>query len=261
MLKGKVAIITGASMGIGAVGAEVFAREGAKVVVAARSEREGKATVKKIVDDGGEALFVQTDVSVVGDLEKLFKMTVAAYKKVDIFWHNAAVFIGGHIDSTREEDYDKQMDTSLKGALFGTQLAIREMRKAKNGSVLFTSSMVGLKPNPYDPSYSLTYNIVKASLIMLARCLVEPLAKDNIRINCICPGPVMTQHWDEGLAFAAKKQGISEEEVVRKRIARVPLGRPITMDEVADLAVFLSSDKASAITGAAIPIDGGFAAI
>ena len=147
------------------------------------------------------------------------------------------------------------------GAVFGTKFAIREMRKVGGGCVLFTSSMVALRPNPYEPTYPLPYILAKAGLVMLMRSLVEPLAKDNIRVNCICPGPVKTPQWVAGLAKAAEIEGISEDEVAKRKIARIPLGRVTTMEEVADAALFLASDKASLVSGVAFPVDGGYTAL
>ncbi len=261
LLSGKVAIITGAAAGIGQTAARLFAQEGAKVVIADINDRDGEETARGIREQGNEAVFVRADVVSVNDMEHLVQMAVATYGRLDIFWYNAGIFIQGHIDLVEEENFDKQMATNLKGAVFGTKFAIREMRKVGGGCVLFTSSMVGLKPNPYEPSFSLPYNVAKASLVMLMRCLVEPLAEDNIRVNCICPGPVKTPQWVAGLATAAQMEGISQDEVLKRKVARIPLGRAITMEEIANVAIFLASDKASAISGVALAVDGGFAAI
>lgn len=261
LLAGKVAIITGAATGIGQTGARLFAQEGAKVVIADINDKDGEGTAKGIREQGNEATFVHADVVLVSDLENMVKTTIEAYGRLDVLWHNAGIFIEGHIDRIEEENFDKQMAISLKGGVFGTKFAIREMRKVGGGCVLFTSSMVGLKPNPYAPAYSLTHGLVKASLVMLARCLVEPLAKDNIRVNCICPGPVRSPQWDAGLVKEAEIEGISPEDVLKRRIERIPLGRAITMEEVANVALFLASDKALSITGVALAADGGFAAI
>ncbi len=261
LLPGKVAIITGAATGIGQNGAHVFAREGAKVVIADINDKNGEETAKGIREQGNEATFVHTDVTSVSDIEGMVKTTVGIYGQLDIFWHNAGGILPGHIDLVEEADYDREMAIELKGAIFGTKFAIREMRKIGGGCILFTSSMLGLRPNPYWPSFSLTYGIAKASQVMLVRCLTEPLARDNIRINCICPGPVQTPGAEARHVKVAEIEGISREEELKRRIGRIPLGRAVTMDEVADAALFLVSDKASAITGVALAVDGGFAAL
>ncbi len=261
LLQDKVAIITGAASGIGQTAARRFAQEGAKVVIADINDPDGEATAQGIREQGNEATFVHTDVVSVSDLENMVKTAVRTYGRLDILWHNAGIFIEGHIDLVEEQNFDKQMAISLKGGVFGTKFAIREMRKVGGGCVLFTSSMVGLRPSPYTLTYSLPHGLAKASLVMLARYLVEPLAKDNIRVNCICPGPVRTPQWEAGMAKVAKMEGISQDEVLKRRIERIPLARTITMEEIANVALFLVSDKAAAITGVALAVDGGFAAI
>jgi NAD(P)-dependent dehydrogenase (short-subunit alcohol dehydrogenase family) len=260
-LEKKVAIITGATRGIGQVSALAFAREGAKVVVAGRTDDLGSLLVKEIKSQGGEAIYVHADTALVKDMEGLVKSAVKTYGRLDIFWHNAGIFRPGHIDVVKEQDYDELMDTNLKGAVFGTQSAVREMRKTGGGCILFTASMVGLRPSPYHPQYSLPYGISKAGLVMLARCLTEPLAKDNIRINCLCPGPVRTPTFDVSQKKVAEIIGSTFEDVLKASAARVPMNRMLSMEEVAEVAVFLCSDQASGITGASLPVDGGFSAV
>jgi NAD(P)-dependent dehydrogenase (short-subunit alcohol dehydrogenase family) len=260
-LQGKVAIITGATKGIGHVGARIFAREKAKVIVSGRSEKLGGVLVKEIRENGGDATYFQADTTRVKDLEKLVNVTIKTYGKLDILWYNAGTFLPGHIDLVKEQDYDEIMSVNVKGALFAAQFAIREMRKGGGGCILFTSSMVGLRPSPYDPQYSLPYGISKASLNMLARYLTEPLAKDNIRVNCICPGPVRTESFDATQMKVAAMTGRNFEDVIKVSASRVPMKRVLSMNEVAEVALFLCSDAASGITGAALPVDGGFSAV
>lgn len=260
-LQNKVAVITGSTAGIGEFSARLFVREGAKVVISGRTDSSGERIVKEIREQGGEATFVRADAGVVKDMENLIHEAVKTYGRLDIFWHNAGVFLPGHIDLVKEKDFDQVVATTLKGAVFGTQFAIREMRKVGGGSILFTSSMVGLRPSPYSPQYSLMHSVAKASLIALMRSLVEPLAKDNIRVNCLCPGPVRTPHFDATQKQRAETENVPLEEVYRRSSERIPLKRVITMEEVAEAALFLCSDNASSITEVALPIDGGFAAV
>lgn len=261
LLKGKVAIITGAATGIGRTGACLFAKEGAKVIVADINDEEGEKTVSEIRGQGNEAAYVHCDVGLMRDIEIMIKKAVKSYDRLDIFWHNAGLSFPGHIDLIKEQEYDREMTTDLKAAVFGTKLAICEMRKVGGGCVLFTSSTVGLRPTSYVPSYSLTHMLAKSGLVMLVRILTEPLAKDNIRVNCICPGPTTTPHHQETQRRQAHMAGINEKEFVKRSIQRIPLQREMTVEEVANAALFLCSDMASAITGVALPIDGGFAAL
>ncbi len=261
LLKGKVALITGASTGIGQTGSIVFAREGAKVIIADVNDVEGEKTIGEIKKGGGEAAYIHTDMTSVSQVELMVKKAAEIYGRLDIFWHNAGGSVEGHIGLTTEASYDRQMDINLRAGVFGVQAVIPVMRRNSGGCVLFTSSMLGLRPTPYSPSYSLTYELAKAGLVMLVRSLVTPLARENIRVNCICPGPVSTPRVLEARKHKAQIEGKAIEEYTKASTARVPMGREITREEVASAALFLVSDMASAITGAALPVDGGFSAV
>jgi len=256
-LQGKVAVITGSTAGIGKAGALGFAREGAKVVVSGRNRQKGREVVSTISKQGGEASFVPADMLVVADIERLIKQAVASYGRLDIFWHNAGIVGPDNVEDITEEIYDNMMAVHLKAAVFGAKFAIPEIRKAGGGSILFTGSVAGLK----QASYSMTYSLAKTGLVMLTRKLAVDLAKDNIRVNCICPGRVETEMRVAIAGQKAKVMGITQEEWVKRDIQRIPLGRYATEQEVVDAALFLISDKASSITGVALPIDGGFLAV
>lgn len=257
LLKGKVAVITGSTAGIGRAGAIVFAQEGAKVIISGRSRQRGQKVVSTIREQGGEASFVPADMLVVADIEKLIKKAVDTYGRLDIFWHNAGIVGPDNIKDITEETYNNMMTVHLKAGVFGAKFAVPELRKAEGGAILFTSSVAGLKQS----GYSMTYSLAKTGLIMLTRKLAVDLAKDNIRVNCICPGRVQTEMRVSIAGQKAQAMGISPEEWVKRDIQRIPMGRYITEEEVADAALFLVSDKASAITGVALPIDGGFLAV
>lgn len=261
LLQGKVAVITGAATGMGQVGARLFAREGARVVIGDINDEDGEATAAGIRQQGGQAAFLHADVTRTGDLENLVRKGVDTYGRLDIYWHNAGFSLPGHIDLVQEADFDMQINVILRAAVFGTKFAIREMRKGGGGCVLYTSSMVGLRPHLYRPQYPLTYQLAKAGLVMLVRALTEPLAKDKIRVNCVCPGIVLTPKSLARQAKVAAKEGVSAEEWLRLRTELMPLARGVTMEEVADTALFLVSDKAAMITGVALPVDGGFSAV
>ncbi|MDH5365136.1 MAG: glucose 1-dehydrogenase [Dehalococcoidia bacterium] len=257
LLQGKVAVITGSTGGIGRAGAIGFAQEGAKVVVSGRSRQRGQEVVSIIREQGGEASFVPADMLVVADIERLIKEAVDTYGRLDIFWHNAGIVGPDNIEDITEEIYDSMMTVNLKAGIFGAKFAVPEMRKAGGGSILFTSSIAGLKQS----SYSMTYSLAKTGLVMLTKKLAVDLAKDNIRVNCICPGRVQTPTRVSITEQKARAMGISSEEWVSKDRQRIPMGRYITEKEVVDGALFLVSDRASSITGVALPIDGGFLAV
>ena len=257
LLEGKVAVITGSTAGIGRAGAIAFAREGAKVVVSGRNRQRGEEVVSTIKEQGGEASFVLADVLRVADIEQLVKKAVDSYGRLDIFWHNAGIVGPDDIENITEEIYDNMMTVHLKAAVFGAKFAAPQIGKAGGGSILFTGSVAGLKQS----GYSITYSLAKTGLVMLTRKLAVDLAKDNIRVNCLCPGRVQTGMRPEISAERSKALGITPEEWERRDKQRIPLGRFITEQEVADAALFLVSDKASSITGVVLPIDGGFLAV
>lgn len=257
LLRGKVAVITGSTSGIGRAGAIAFAKEGASVVVSGRNKERGGEVVDLIKKQGGKARFVSADVMALADIERLVKEAADSFGRLDIFWHNAGIVGPDDVENLSPERYDEVMNTHLKAAVFGVQAALPQLRKAGGGAILFTGSVAGLKQS----GFSLTYSLAKSGLVMLTRKLAVDLAKDNIRVNCLCPGRVQTGMRPEISAERAKALGISAEEWERRDKKRIPLGRFITEQEVAEAALFLVSDKASSITGVSLPIDGGFLAV
>jgi NAD(P)-dependent dehydrogenase (short-subunit alcohol dehydrogenase family) len=257
LLQGKVAVITGSTSGIGRAGAIALAKEGAKVVISGRNQERGQEVVSTIKKQGGEASFVPADMLVMADIERLIKKAVDSYGRLDIFWHNAGIVGPDNIEDISEEIYDKMMTVHLKAGVFGVKFALPQMRKAGGGAILFTSSVAGLKQS----GYSMSYSLAKSGLVMLTKKLAVDLAKEKIRVNCLCPGRVQTGMRPEISKERAKALGISAEEWERRDKKRIPLGRFITEQEVAETALFLVSEKASGITGVALPIDGGFLAV
>lgn len=256
-LQGKVAVITGSTAGIGRAGAIGFALEGAKVVVSGRDRQRGEGVVSAIKKQGGEASFAQADVLSVADIEHLIEQAVAAYGRLDIFWHNAGMVGPDNLEDITEQGYDRALAVNLKAAVFGAKFAVPHIRRAGGGSILFTGSVAGLKQS----SYSMTYSLAKTGLVMLSRKLAVDLARDNIRVNCICPGRVETEMRVAIAGQKAEALGISREEWVNRDVSRIPLGRYVTEEEVIAAALFLVSDMAASITGVALPIDGGFLAV
>lgn len=250
-LDGKVALITGGASGMGRASALLFAKEGAKVVVADINDQMGEETVKLAKNDGLKVQYIHADVSKISDLEKMVLETLRIFGKLNIFWHNAGNAGPGIIERTSEIDFDKTLAIHVKGGFFGSKYSIPEIKKAGGGSILFTSSMAGLKPSKGSP----TYSIAKASLIMLTRCLAAQYAKDNIRVNCICPGMIETPLTP---AFFSRDPDLISPDAYRKAMfGMTPMGRFGTPEEIAQTALFLVSDAASYITGGIICVDGG----
>jgi len=247
-LDGKVALITGAATGIGRASALLFAREGAKIVVADINDKAAEETVKMVEAGGGEAVFVHTDVTSVAALENMVKTAVSTYGQLDILFNNAGIAGPTFIEETSEEAYDRTMAVNLKAGFFGAKFAIPEIRKSGGGCILFTSSGLGLRAFPQ----SLTYSLAKAALIMLTRGLAVQLGRDNIRVNALCPGPVDTT--------AVYQDMSSTQDAPGKTIEERPIQRYGTVEEMADAALFLVSPEAAYISGVALPVDGGGAA-
>jgi len=250
-LEGKVALITGAATGIGRASAILFAKEGAQVVIADINKKDADETVQRIKRDGGDAFFAYTNLLNINEIEKMVRTTVATYGKLHIFYHNAGVAGPGRIELTTEEAYDQIMDIHVKAGFFGAKFAAPEIKKAGGGSILFTGSGLGLRPSSQSPAYSVS----KAGLLMLTRALAVSLAKDGIRVNAVCPGPISsTPLWQSVLA---RNPEIVPEEYTQMNIQVRPIKRLGTPEEMAQAALFLVSPEASYITGVALPVDGG----
>ena len=251
-LDGKVALITGGASGIGRSSALLFAKEGAKVVIADINDQMGRETVKLAKEAGTEIHYVHADVSDISDLEKMVQETVKMFGKVNIFWHNAGNVGPGAMEGTSEEEFDKTLAIHVKGGFFGAKYTIPEIKKAGGGSLLFTSSTSGLKPS----RGSATYSMAKAALVMLTKCLALQVSKDNIRVNCICAGVTETPL---SPAFAARNLDALDVHI-KKGLQTIPMGRLAEPEEIAQAALFLVSDAASYFTGAIICVDGGLSA-
>ena len=250
-LEGKVALITGAATGIGRATALLFAKEGARVVIADINQKDADETVQRIKRDGGEAFFAYTNLLNVSEIKKMVKTTVATYGKLHIFYHNAGVAGPGRIELTTEEAYDQIMDIHVKAGFFGAKFAAPEIKKSGGGSILFTGSGLGLRPSSQSPAYSVS----KAALLMLTRALAVSLAKDGIRVNAVCPGPISTTPLWQGVL--ARNPEIVPDEYAQMNIQVRPIKRMGTPEEMAQAALFLVSSEASYITGVALPVDGG----
>jgi len=246
-LQDKVAIITGAGSGMGRATAILFAAEGAKVVIADWSTEGGEETAKAIRKAGGEATFVEVDVSKAADAEKMVKVAVEKYGKIDILYNNAG--IEGPIARTAdlsEEDWDRVVAVDLKGVFLGSKYAIPEMIRGGGGVIINTASTSALIATRNMPAYC----AAKGGVVSLARTMAVEYARDNIRVNCICPGGTRTPMFYRG----TKGRADLEEKFVRY----VPMGKFGEPEDIAQAALFLASDESSRfITGTTLVVDGG----
>lgn len=252
-LENKVTIITGAGRGIGRGCAEVFAREGAKVVVANRSVEHGEEAAQQIIDNGGEAIFVPVDVAQPEQVETLVARTINHFGKLDVLISNAGIggrkFGDGPLHECTIEGWDTIMTVNLRGTFLACKYAIPELLKTK-GNIVTMSSILGLVGTQglYDTH---AYMTTKAGIIGLTRNVATYYAKHSLRANCLAPGLIDTQ-------MAARTK--TDEALLAEIGFWQPLGPIGEIVDVADAAVFLASDEAKFITGIVLPVDGGWSA-
>ena len=247
-LSGKVAIVTGGSSGIGKATAIAFAREGAKVVVASRREKEGQETVKQVQSAGSEGFFIKTDVSKETDVSAMVEKTIATYGHLDYAFNNAGIEqIPTPLVEQTEETFDQVMDINVKGVWLCMKHQIPQMLVSGGGAIVNMSSIAGMIGAPGLPIYVAS----KHAVLGLTKSVALEYAKEGIRINAVCPGMIETDLLDRVFA---------NQEVKERLIAMHPIGRVGKPEEIAEAVVWLCSDKASFVTGQSLPLDGGYVA-
>jgi NAD(P)-dependent dehydrogenase (short-subunit alcohol dehydrogenase family) len=247
-LNGRVAIITGGTSGIGAATAKRFAAEGASVTIAGRSVERGEEVVRDIVGSGGAAMFVRCDVRLANDCHRAVELTLERFGKIDILFNNAGVFHPKTVPDCTEEEWDDTIDSSLKGAFLMSKYTLPSMIQQGKGSIIHTSSGWGIQGGDQAAAYC----AAKGGLIVMAKAMAIDHGRQGIRVNCVCPGDVLTPM----LPDDAGKRGMSWEDYLAGAANR-PLGRVGTVDEIADAVLFLASDESSFVTGTALVVDGG----
>ena len=242
MLSGKVAIVTGASRGIGRAIALALAAQGAKVVASARNAEALAGLVEEIKRLGGEATAVAGDVAVEEDAAKLVEEAVATYGQLDILVNNAGITRDGLLLRMKSEDWDAVLDTNLKGAFLCIRAAAKVMSKQRSGRIINMSSVVGEMGNAGQANYCAS----KAGLLGLTKSVAKELARRNVTVNAITPGFIVTD-MTENMTDKAR-EAMTEQ---------IPLGRLGESDDIANAVLFLASDQASYITGQVLGINGG----
>lgn len=241
-LENKVAVIVGATSGIGKATAELFASEGAKVVFTGRREDVGKAIEEEIKSKGGQALFVKCDSTNHDDIKNLVDLVIEQYGQIDILHNNAGILIEAPLTEINlEKNFDRTMNLNVKSYLAVSQLVVPHMTERGKGSIIHTSSVgsvIGM------PNY-ITYSVSKAAVAHMTRSMAMELAKSGIRVNALCPGLTISEMVEEGSEF--------ENNV----LPGVPMGRAADPVEMAYGALFLASDESSYVTGLQLLIDGG----
>ena len=246
-LQGKVALITGAARGQGAEEARMFAKEGAKVVLADVTDQEGTAVAAEIAEMGGDALYVHLDVTNEDEWDAAVQSAVASFGKLDILVNNAGIWRRGHVLETSSDQWDDIMDVNAKGVFLGTKAAIPEMRKAGGGSIVNISSTAGLVGSKTSAAYSAS----KGAVRIFTKSTAVQYAAEGIRANSIHPGPIDTDMGDQVWPDAASKVA---------SVTRTALNRMGTPEDIAYGALYLASAESSFVTGSELVIDGGVTA-
>jgi NAD(P)-dependent dehydrogenase (short-subunit alcohol dehydrogenase family) len=249
-LENKVALITGAGSGMGREAAVLFAREGARVVVVDVIDDAGEATVAAVREAGGGAMFVRADVSSWDDCQAMVRQTTDAYGGLHVMYNNAGVFPaddGGVLD-TPEPTWERVMNINLKGVWLGCKAAVPAMLASGGGSIVNVASFVALMGAA---TAQIAYTASKGGVLAMTRELAVEYARQGIRANALCPGPIQTPLLEELLSDPARRA---------RRMVHIPMGRLGTAAELAKAALFLASDDSSFMTGAALLVDGGITA-
>jgi NAD(P)-dependent dehydrogenase (short-subunit alcohol dehydrogenase family) len=245
----KVVIVTGGAYGIGRAAAMGFAQRGAKVAIADVDVKRGEETLRRIKDAGGDAFFVKTDVSSEADVKALVEKTVETYGKLDCAFNNAGIHkVFASMADFTAADWEEMINVNLKSVWLCMKYEIPQMLKQGKGAIVNTSSAAGLVGAPSNPAYPAS----KHGVVGITKSTALEFARKGIRVNCVCPGPIRTG-MNESLVAA-------NPEMVKAMDQKVPMGRIGEPEEVAAAAMFLCSDEASYITGAALPVDGGIVA-
>jgi len=245
----KVALVTGATSGIGAATAAAFARAGARVVLGGRDRDRGTAVAAGIEAAGGEALFVVADVADPRACDRLVAATVERFGGLDILVNCAGIFRRGAVEALNDDDWRATMAINVDGPFYLSRAAVPRMRARGGGAIVNIGSDWSLVAG----EDAVAYCASKGALLQMTRAMALDHARDGIRVNIVCPGEVDTPM----LAAEAVERGESIEEARANWGAAVPLGRIATPEDVADAVLFLASDRARHVTGAALSVDGG----
>jgi NAD(P)-dependent dehydrogenase (short-subunit alcohol dehydrogenase family) len=244
VLEGKVALVTGGASGIGRATALIFAREGARVVVADLVAEGGEDTARCIKETGADAIFVKCDVSKAGDVEAMVKKAVDTYGRVDCAFNNAGIATMKSTVECTEEEWDHMLSVNLKGVWLCMKYELIHMLKQGSGAIVNTSSLLGLIGQQGHAPYTAS----KHGVVGLTKVAALDCAQAGIRVNAVCPGGIPTPMLEPFLADPQMKDFI---------IKSLPIGRLGRPEEIAEAVIWLCSDAASFVTGAIFPVDGG----
>jgi NAD(P)-dependent dehydrogenase (short-subunit alcohol dehydrogenase family) len=253
-LADRVAIVTGAGNGIGRATALALAQAGAHVVAVDVDAGAAKGAADAVAALGRRSLALDTDVGDLPSIDQMVQHVMATFGRIDVLVNNAGITRRAYIMDLTEADWDRIMRVNGKGVFFCLQRVAREMIPRRSGVIVNIASIAG---KGFAGTSNAIYAASKGSVISLTRTAAQQLARHNINVNAVCPGTTVTALSEANVATRAREEGISVEDMVRRRNAAIPLGRPNDPEDVAALAVFLASPAARNITGQSFNVDGG----
>ncbi len=253
-LANQVALVTGAGQGIGKASALALAMAGAYVVVADIAAGKAEETAETIMSQQRRALAVQADVGDLRDIDRMVRQTLDAFGQIDILLNNAGVTRRADIMELTEEDWDRIHRVNARGVFFCLQRVAREMIPRRSGRIINIASIAG---KGYEGTSNAAYAASKGAVISLTKTAAQQLGRHNINVNSVCPGVTRTALSDANLQIRAQQEGVSVEEMERRRADVIPLKRANDPEDIAAMVVFLASAGARNITGQSFNVDGG----
>jgi NAD(P)-dependent dehydrogenase (short-subunit alcohol dehydrogenase family) len=248
-LENRAALVTGGTSGIGEATCLLFGREGASVAVVGRNTERGKSVAKRISDAGGNAIFIQADVRKSDDCRTAVDRTLETFGRLDVLFNNAGSYYQNDVVGCTEQEWDDQVDTSLKGTFLMSKYALPHMIERGTGSIINCASGWGLVGGPKSAAYC----AAKGGMVVMTKAMAIDHGPQGIRVNAICPGDTDTPMERED----ARAQGLTWDQYLEQTVAHRPIARMATPEEIAFGVLYLASDESSYVTGAALPVDGG----
>jgi NAD(P)-dependent dehydrogenase (short-subunit alcohol dehydrogenase family) len=248
-LENRAALVTGGTSGIGEATCLLFGREGASVAVVGRNTERGKSVAKRISDAGGNAIFIQADVRKSDDCRTAVERTLETFGRLDVLFNNAGSYYQNDVVGCTEQEWDDQVDTSLKGTFLMSKYALPHMIERGTGSIINCASGWGLVGGPKSAAYC----AAKGGMVVMTKAMAIDHGPQGIRVNAICPGDTDTPMERED----ARAQGLTWDQYLEQTVAHRPIARMATPEEIAFGVLYLASDESSYVTGAALPVDGG----